>query len=87
VQAGGEHVDDGLVRVERVTAPGDGRGVHVRLTADGRRLAERLTEQGEGALSGLLDVLAAGARARLGSLAGTVVRAHAAGRGVDLGWA
>ena len=39
--------------VERVTAPGDGRGVHVWLTADGRaRLAERLTEQGEGALSG-----------------------------------
>jgi hypothetical protein len=53
----------------------------------GRRLAERLTKQGEGALSGLLDVLAARDRARLGSLAGTVVRAHAAGRGVDLGWA
>jgi DNA-binding MarR family transcriptional regulator len=73
--------------VERVSAPGDGRGVHVRLTAGGRRLAERLTEQGEGALSALLDVLAARDRARLGSLAGTVVRAHAAGRGADLGWA
>ena len=73
--------------VERVTAPHDGRGVHVRLTAEGHRLAGRLTEQGEGALSGLLDALPARDRARLGSLAAAVVRGHAAGRGVDLGWA
>lgn len=70
--------------VERVTAPHDGRAVHVRLTAEGRRLAERLTAQASAALSGLLDALPARDRARLSALAGSVVREHAARRAVDL---
>jgi MarR family transcriptional regulator, lower aerobic nicotinate degradation pathway regulator len=70
--------------VERIAAPHDGRAVHVRLTAEGRRLAEQITAQANAALSGLLDALPARDRARLSALAGTVVRHHAARRGVDL---
>lgn len=70
--------------VERSTAPHDGRAVHVRLTAAGRRLAEQLTAQANSALSGLLDALPARDRGRLAALAGTVVRQHAAASGVDL---
>ncbi len=53
------------------------RGAQVRLTADGRRLAERIAAQAYGALSHLLDVLSARDRARLGVLADRVVREHA----------
>ena len=63
--------------VERVTAPSDGRGVHVRLTAEGHRLAERIAAQAYDALSDLLGVLSARERARLGVLADRVVREHA----------
>jgi MarR family transcriptional regulator, lower aerobic nicotinate degradation pathway regulator len=70
--------------VERSTAPHDGRAVHVRLTAEGRRLAEQLTAQANETLSGLLDALPERDRARLSALAGVVVRHHAASRGVDL---
>jgi DNA-binding MarR family transcriptional regulator len=70
--------------VERSTAPHDGRAVHVRLTAEGRRLTEQITAQANTALSGLLDGLPARDRERLAALAGTVVRQHAAGRGVAL---
>jgi DNA-binding MarR family transcriptional regulator len=71
--------------VERAKAPHDGRAIHVRLTAEGRRLAEEITAQANETLSGLLGALPARDRARLSSLAGTVVRQHAASRGVDLG--
>jgi DNA-binding MarR family transcriptional regulator len=70
--------------VERSTAPHDGRAVHVRLTAAGRRLAEQMTAQANAALSGLLDALPARDRERLAALAGAVVQRHAAARGVDL---
>jgi DNA-binding MarR family transcriptional regulator len=71
--------------VERTTAAHDGRAVHVRLTADGRRLTERIAAQAGEALSGLLDPLAESDRARLSTLAGTVVRQHAARRGIASG--
>jgi len=64
--------------VERATAPHDGRAVHVRLTAEGRRLTEQITAQANEALSRLLDALPARDRARLSTLAGAVVRQHAA---------
>src|SRR3954447_7101366 len=40
--------------VERASAPHDGRAIHVRLTASGRRLAAELTVRAEEALSALL---------------------------------
>ena len=64
--------------VERAPAPHDGRGIHVRLTAEGRRLTEQVAPQAYEALSRLLDALPARDRARLSTLAGTVVRHHAA---------
>jgi DNA-binding MarR family transcriptional regulator len=71
--------------VERGAAPHDGRAVHVRLTAEGRRLTEQIAAQADERLSGLLDTLPARDRARLSALAGAVVRGHAARRGIDLG--
>jgi DNA-binding MarR family transcriptional regulator len=71
--------------VERSTAPHDGRAVHVRLTAGGRRLTEQITAQANTALSGLLGGLPARDRERLATLAGAVVRQQTAGRGVELG--
>jgi DNA-binding MarR family transcriptional regulator len=71
--------------VERATAPHDGRAIHVRLTAEGRRMTEQITAQANETLSGLLDALPLRDRALLSTLAGTVVRQHAARRGVDLG--
>ena len=66
--------------VERTTAPHDGRAIHVRLTAEGRRLTEQIAAQANRTLSLLLDPLPARDRARLSTLAATVVRHHAAGR-------
>ena len=62
-----------------VRAPHDGRAIHVRLTAEGRRLTEQVAAEANETLSRLLDALPARDRARLSSLAGTVVRRHAAG--------
>lgn len=70
--------------VERAPAPRDGRGVRVRLTAAGRRLTETVEAGADERLEGLLAALPARDRARLATLAGTVVRAHAERRGVDL---
>ena len=64
--------------VDRAAAPHDGRAIHVRLTAEGRRLTEQIGAQVTEALSRLLDALPARDRARLSTLAGTVVRHHAA---------
>jgi DNA-binding MarR family transcriptional regulator len=69
--------------VERSTAPHDGRAVHVRLTAEGRRLAEHLTAEANAALSGLLDAVPARDRERLSALAEAIVRQHAVTRGID----
>ena len=41
--------------VERAPSASDGRGVHVRLTVEGRRLAEALTAQAEAALGPLVS--------------------------------
>jgi MarR family transcriptional regulator, lower aerobic nicotinate degradation pathway regulator len=71
--------------VERVPAAHDARAIHVRLTAEGRRVTEHGTAQAYETLSGLLDALPARDRARLSTLAGTVVRQHTARRGIDLG--
>jgi DNA-binding MarR family transcriptional regulator len=71
--------------VERSPAPHDGRAVHVRLTAEGRRLTEQVTAQANETLSRVLDALPARDRARLSTLTAAVVRHHAAGRGIDLG--
>ena len=60
--------------VERVPAPHDGRAVHVRLTAEGRRLTEHNAAHAYERLSRLLDALPARDRARLSTLAGAVVR-------------
>ena len=70
--------------VERTTAPHDGRAIHVRLTAEGRRLTEQIAAQANQTLSGLLDALPARDRARLATLAAAVVRHHAATRAPDL---
>ena len=70
--------------VERTTAPHDGRAIHVRLTAKGRRLIEQNAGQANQTLSRLLDALPARDRARLSALAATVVRHHAAGRAPNL---
>jgi MarR family transcriptional regulator, lower aerobic nicotinate degradation pathway regulator len=59
--------------VERVTAPGDGRAVHVRLTREGRRLTEEQAARANEALLRLLSPLPARDRARLAALAATVV--------------
>jgi MarR family transcriptional regulator, lower aerobic nicotinate degradation pathway regulator len=67
--------------VERTAAPHDGRGVHVRLTAAGRRMTEQGEAQAHRALSGLLDALGARDQARLGALAGAVVKAAESGAG------
>jgi DNA-binding MarR family transcriptional regulator len=69
--------------VERAPAPHDGRAVHVRLTAEGRRLTEQNAARAYERLSRLLDALPARDRARLAALAATVVRQDAASRGVD----
>jgi DNA-binding MarR family transcriptional regulator len=66
--------------VERVPSPRDGRAVHVRLTAAGRRLTEQGAAQANAALSGLLDALPARDRARLSALATAMVRRHADSR-------
>jgi DNA-binding MarR family transcriptional regulator len=66
--------------VERTTSPDDRRAVHVRLTADGRLLAERMTAEVEEALAHVLDALSPRDRARLSTLAAAVVRRQAAGR-------
>lgn len=71
--------------VSRATAPHDGRAIYVRLTGEGRRLAEQITAEANEALSRLLDALPARDRARFSTLAEAVVRQHAAVRGVDLG--
>jgi DNA-binding MarR family transcriptional regulator len=60
--------------VERATAPHDGRAIHVRLTAEGRRLTGEIGGQANEVLSRLLDALPARDRARLSTLAATVVR-------------
>ena len=70
--------------VERSTAAHDGRAVHVRLTAEGRRLTEQIAAHANETLSGLLDALPTRDRARLATLAGAVVRRHAARSGIDL---
>jgi DNA-binding MarR family transcriptional regulator len=69
--------------VERTTAPHDGRAVHVRLTLAGRRLTEEVAPQAKARLAGLLDALPARDRARLASLAATVVSEQAARSGID----
>ena len=51
--------------VERASAPHDGRAIHVRLTAKGRRLTERVAAQAYQTLAELLDALPARDRARL----------------------
>jgi DNA-binding MarR family transcriptional regulator len=66
--------------VERAPAPGDGRGVHVRLTEEGRRVTRRVETQAYAALDDLLGVLAKRDRARLSALADAVVRGRAAYR-------
>jgi DNA-binding MarR family transcriptional regulator len=62
--------------VERTTAPHDGRAIHVRLTAEGRRLTEQHTAEAYARLSELLAALPARDRARLSTLAQAVVRAQ-----------
>ena len=59
--------------VEREAAPHDGRAIHVRLTAAGRRLAKRLTAEADAALLRLLDALAPAERSRLSTLATAVI--------------
>ena len=54
-----------------------GAAIHVRLTAEGRRLAERRTAEADERFADLLDALPARDRARLATLAGAVVRRHA----------
>ncbi|HWK26420.1 MAG TPA: MarR family transcriptional regulator [Solirubrobacter sp.] len=59
--------------VERVAAPHDGRVTLVRLTAEGRRLSERLEARAYDGLERLLDPLPAPERARLAALAGAAI--------------
>ncbi len=70
--------------VERASDPHDGRAIHVRLTTKGRRLTARVAAQAYQTLAELLDALPARDRARLSTLAETVVRHDAARHLVDL---
>ena len=76
---------EGRGLVDRAAVPHDGRAIHVRLIAEGRRLTEQIAAQANETLSRLLDALPARDRARLSTLAGTVVRQYAASRAVELG--
>ena len=62
--------------VERAPSARDGRAIHVRLTAEGRRLAEQGSAQANERLSGSLAALPARDRARLAALATAIVRHH-----------
>jgi DNA-binding MarR family transcriptional regulator len=63
--------------VERAPSARDGRAIHVRLTAEGRRLTEQATAEANELLSGLLDALPARDRARLSALASAMLRHYA----------
>jgi DNA-binding MarR family transcriptional regulator len=58
---------------EREAAPHDGRAIHVRLTAAGRRQATQLTAEADATLRRLLDALSPAERSRLSTLATAVV--------------
>ncbi len=70
--------------VARTGADGDGRAVHVRLTARGRRVAARLTEEVTDELSALVAGLPARDRDQLTRIATRVVYDRAAHDGIDL---
>jgi len=70
--------------VERVAAAHDGRAVHVRLTARGRRLAAKLTALVDRDVAALAAGLPPRDRDALSRLASRVVVADATRRGVDL---
>ena len=62
--------------VERTTAPHDGRAVQIALTAQGRRLARRLTAEADREITALAAPLPAADRERLAALAGAIVAAR-----------
>jgi DNA-binding MarR family transcriptional regulator len=74
--------DRGLVR--RTTVPGDGRAVHVVLTAKGQKLAKGFAAEVGEQLNAATEVLSAPQRRRLSVLASQVVLHHAATEGLDL---
>jgi DNA-binding MarR family transcriptional regulator len=74
--------DRGLVK--RTTVPGDGRAVHVVLTAKGQRLAKAFAAEVGEQLNAAAEVLSAPQRRRLSVLATQVVLHHAAAQGLDL---
>src|SRR5262245_25253227 len=59
--------------VERRPAPHDGRGVHVALTPEGRRLVEQVAPDAYRRLGGILATLPPGDRTRLTELASAVL--------------
>jgi DNA-binding MarR family transcriptional regulator len=74
--------DRGLVR--RTTVPGDGRAVHVTLTAKGQKLATAFAAEVEEQLNAAAEVLSEAQRRRLSLLATKVVLHDAATEGLDL---
>jgi DNA-binding MarR family transcriptional regulator len=74
--------DRGLVR--RTTVPGDGRAVHVVLTAKGQKIAKAFAAEVEEQLNVAAEVLSPTQRRRLSVLATQVVLHHAATQGLDL---
>jgi DNA-binding MarR family transcriptional regulator len=74
--------DRGLVR--RTTVPGDGRAVHVMLTAKGQKLAKAFAAEVEERLNAAAEGLSDAQRRRLSLLATQVVLHHAATEGLDL---
>jgi DNA-binding MarR family transcriptional regulator len=72
----------GLVR--RTTVPGDGRAVHVELTAKGQKLAKAFAAEVEEQLNAASEDLSATQRRNLSVLATQIVLHHAATQGLDL---
>jgi DNA-binding MarR family transcriptional regulator len=70
--------------VARKTVPQDGRSVHVTLTADGRRIVNRVANDVAREIGAIVDSLSDTDRGRLSLLASKVVHIDAVSRGIDL---
>jgi DNA-binding MarR family transcriptional regulator len=73
----------GLVARTRGTA-GDGRAVHVQLTADGRAIAQRFAARVGSRIASLVEPLSERDRKHFAKTASAVVGLYAAERGIDL---
>jgi DNA-binding MarR family transcriptional regulator len=70
--------------VTRTAVPEDGRAVHVTLTANGRRIANRVAVEIAREINTIVGSLSSTDRGRLSLLASKVVQLDAVARGIDL---